>query len=105
VVEYLERVDKAAPGLASALQLETGRPADHLARVDDAGHFGMLGQELGDGHRVGAMSAHARWQGREPLDEQERVERAHRRTDVAQQRDPHLEDIGDRTQRLGRLCP
>src|SRR6516164_9608827 len=94
VVEHLERIDETTPGLAPALQLETDEPsitaveigigttprlAAHLARVDDANDFAMLGEELGNGHRVGAMSAHAQRQGLEPLDEQERVERAHRR--------------------------
>ena len=70
MVKHLQRVDKAAPGLGSALQFETdqsaiaaleigvGTPfgfAGHHARVDDAGHLGMLGEELGDSHRIGAV--------------------------------------------------
>src|SRR5882724_8912832 len=70
-----------------------------------AGDLWMLGETFGDGHRVGAMGAHAQRQGLEPLNEEESVERAHRRSEVAQQGDPHLEDVGDRSERLYRLRP
>ena len=51
------------------------------------------------------MDAHAQWQGFETLDVQERVERARRGAEVAQQGDPHLDDVGDGAHRLHRLGP
>ena len=51
------------------------------------------------------MLAHAQGQGLQPLDEQEGVERAHGRAEIAQERDPRLDDVGDGSERLHRLGP
>ena len=51
------------------------------------------------------MLAHAQRQRLQPLQEQERIQRRHRRAEVAQQHHPHAQYIRDRTQRLGRLRP
>ena len=54
-------------------------------------------RQVGGNRRgVFAMGTHAQRQGLKPLDKLERVERAHRSPHVAQQRDPRLDNIGDR---------
>ena len=118
--KHLQSIDEAAAGLDAALELEADETAiaafeigvgpalhltGHLVWVDDPRHFGMLGEEFRNGRRVGAMGSHAQRQGLQPLDEQEGVERAHWRAEITQQGHAHFEDIRDRAQGLGRLCP
>ena len=52
----------------------------------------MLFQPLGDLLRVAAMLFHAEFQSLDPLQEQERVERTHARTKIAQALDARLDD-------------
>lgn len=51
------------------------------------------------------MLTHAEHHGFETLDEHKRVERRHGRTNVTQQRDARLDDVGNRAERLHRLRP
>ena len=76
-----------------------------VSRMNDAGHILAVGQVIGDGQGVAAVLPHPQRQGFDALDERVCVERRHWRAKVAQQRDPHLQYIGDRTNRLGGLGP
>ena len=71
--------------------------------MDDAGDILAARQVVGNGERVAAVLPHAQRQGFNALDEQEGVEWRHGRTKVTQQGDAHLQDVGDRPQRLGGL--
>ena len=73
--------------------------------MDHPRHLLAARQILRDRQRVLAVLAHAQRHAFQPLDEQERVERRHRRAEVAQQHHAHAQDIGDRPERLGGLRP
>ena len=64
--------------------------------MDYLGHLGVGDEEIGDRLGIGRLCLDAQGQRLQPLDELESVERAHSGTDVAQQRDPCFQDIGDR---------
>ena len=98
MVEHLKRLDELLSGLDATGELETNQRAItagkigvrsparltlHDARKDDPDDFFLFGQELG--HLVGvlAMALHAERQRFQPLQEQERVERAHTGTHIA----------------------
>src|SRR5688572_4830866 len=55
----------------------------------------MLGQESRDDHRVLTVALHSEGQSFDPLQEEERVERAERRPDVALTLHSSLDDVGD----------
>ena len=73
--------------------------------MDDAGHVLAAGQEVGDRQALRLCSRMRSAQRLDALHEQEGVERRHRRAEVAQQGDAHLQDVGDRAERLDRLGP
>src|SRR5579862_1302540 len=120
VVEQLQRVDESLAGVDPAVELEPHQPAIAAvevgvgppqilaaleARVDHPVDLGMDGEELGHRLGIGDMRLHPQRQGLDPLDELEGVERADRRSHVAQQGHTGLQDIGDRPQRLHSLGP
>src|SRR3546814_9583690 len=65
----------------------------------------MLLEESRHGLCVAAVLADAQGQGLQPLDEQEGVERTEGVAEVALQRHPRLQDVGDRAERLHRFRP
>ena len=90
----------------TALEIGIGPPA-LLAlpqtRMDDPRDLWCFLRNFDHGLGVAAVLADAQGQGLEPLEEQERVERDHGRAEIAQQRHPRLDDVGDGPQRLHRL--
>ena len=120
VVEHLQRLDEFSSGGAAADQLEAHQTAVaaaeigigaalglafHEAGEDDLGHRFVPGQVVGHLGGVGGMLAHAQRQGFQSLDELEGVVGAHGSAQVAQQRHPRLDDVGDGPQRLDRFRP
>ena len=122
VVEQLQRVDEAArrprappssskPTSPPIAALEVGlgaalapRPSCMRRDRSPASPAGCVAPgSSATACGVAAVLAHAQRQRLQPLDEQEGVERAHRRAEVAQQRDARLDDVGDRPERLHRL--
>jgi len=69
------------PGIG---QKTAPRLAFHDAGINDLADLRVAPQRPCHRRRVGAMDAHAQWQGFETLDVQERVERARRRPEVAE---------------------
>ena len=65
----------------------------------------LLLQKIDDRLAFCAMLADAQRQGLQPLQEQEGVEGAHRRAEIAQQGHARLDDIGDGSERLDGLGP
>src|SRR5690606_11787430 len=66
----------------------------------DAADLRVVGQELDDLAGVVVVPLDAQAQGLDALEQQEGVERADGRADVAQQLDPGLDDVGARAERL-----
>ena len=121
VIEQLQRIDEAAAGLLAAGQLEADEAAQAALEI-----FGGAARDARRSAPTGWMtwviSGRLRrkspppaccsqcWRMRSasvsnPCRVQERIERRHRRAEVAQQRDPRLDDVGDRPERLDRLGP
>ena len=115
--EDLDVVDEPPTGLDAALHPERHDAAEAAgqvalgvlvrrvrleARVADPGDLGPGLQPPGDRQRVLAVAGDPQRQRLEALEEQERVERAERRADVAQALDAQLED--ERQVAEGRRC-
>ena len=87
-------------GVRSPLRL-----AGLLRGMDHLRDLRALGEASRRPRRIGAVRSHAQRQRLDTLQDQERVERRHRRAQVAQQRHARLDDVGDRPERLDRLGP
>ena len=113
--EDLDAVDEPATGLDAAPDAERHDAAEAALQV--AGRLAVRGMALetrvahpgdsvvalqpaGDRERVLAVALDPQRERLEALEEEERVERAQRRTDVAQALDAELEDERERPERL-----
>ena len=96
--------EKIAPA-PSGRYFSTSVPvaAGGQARVGDVRRQVVRREELGDRARVGDVAIHAQRQRLEPLQEEEGVERAHRRAQVAQRLGPQLHQVAVGAERLVEL--
>ena len=110
VREQLQPLDEAPAGLEAAPDAEGEDRAGAFGqvalgqcavgavrqrRVVDPGDSRVRVQECGHRPRVGDVALHAQPERLQPLQEQERVERAERRAEIAQPFDARLHDVGE----------